>query len=283
MVEARRMGKSELFAHFPKRFGGRDFGDEIAERLTKAGLKFQRDPGIGGLRPDFLVIGPQGQRVVIEAKAWNPRGGNTARAIEQATHYQSLSGADKAFVVLPESRGSFAAKGVVSAEALVPAVTSFLEQRRQRPAAGTVKSKARGDKRDKSRKESRQATIFAAMPFDRGYDDTYFVAMSYAAERVDAACTRVDREEFTGDIVEEIKRLIKTSVAVVVDLSEGKPNVLYEAGFAHALAKPTVHICSTSMSELPFDVRNWNTLKYRRGQTIKLREPLARRLEAIIG
>ena len=264
------MGKSELFAHFAKRLTGREFDDHIAERLKEAGLKFQREPEIGGLQPDFIVTGPHGQRVVIEAKAWDPRGGNTARALEQAAHYQSLSGADKAFVVLPESAKNFEAKGVVSADGLIPAVTSFLEQPTRRY------------KRGKRRKSSRRATIFAAMPFDRDYDDTYFVAMSYAAEQVDAACTRVDREEFAGDIVEEIKRLIKASIAVVVDLSDGRPNVLYEAGFAHALGKPTVHICSTSLSELPFDVRNWNTLGYKRGQTTKLREPLARRLDAVI-
>jgi len=70
---------------------------------------------------------------------------------------------------------------------------------------------------------------------------------------------------------------------VIVDLSEAKPNVLYEAGYAHALRKPVVHICSTPLSELPFDVRNWNTIAYRRGQTALLREPLARRLKAVMG
>jgi nucleoside 2-deoxyribosyltransferase len=93
----------------------------------------------------------------------------------------------------------------------------------------------------------------------------------------------VDRKEFSGDIVEEIKRLIRGSAAVIVDLSEVKPNVLYEAGYAHALRKPVVHICSTPLSKLPFDVRNWNTIAYRRGQTALLREPLARRLKAVMG
>ena len=55
-----------------------------------------------------------------------------ARALEQAARYQSLAGADKAFVVLPESTKNFEAKGVVSAEALVAAVKSFLEQKPKR-------------------------------------------------------------------------------------------------------------------------------------------------------
>jgi nucleoside 2-deoxyribosyltransferase len=120
------------------------------------------------------------------------------------------------------------------------------------------------------------------MPLDRGYDDTFFIAMSHASVKVNAACTRVDREEFTGDIVQEIRRLIHTSIAVIVDLSESKPNVLYEAGYAHALGKPSVHICSTPIAELPFDVRNWNTIPYHRGQTAQLRAPLTKRLTAAL-
>jgi len=43
--------------------------------------------------------------------------------------------------------------------------------------------------------------IFAAMPFSSDYDDTYFIAMSHAAEQVGADCKRVDLKEFSGDIV----------------------------------------------------------------------------------
>lgn len=96
------------------------------------------------------------------------------------------------------------------------------------------------------------------------------------------ACVRVDKEEFSGDIVEEIKRLISSSAAVIVDLSENRPNVLYEAGFAHALKKPVVHLSSTALTELPFDVRNWNTIPYGLGQVTTLRVRLAERLRAAL-
>ena len=97
-----------------------------------------------------------------------------------------------------------------------------------------------------------------------------------------AVCERIDQSEFSGDIVEEIKRLIHASIGVIVDLSELKENVLYEAGFAHALQKPTVHICSTDLSGLPFDVRNWNTIPYTLGGTMNLRQKLAARLAAVV-
>jgi hypothetical protein len=137
-------------------------------------------------------------------------------------------------------------------------------------------------KQAKTKQLPADRTVFAAMPFDREFDDTFFVAMSYAAESINATCKRVDKTEFTGDIVAEIRRLIRKSVAVIVDLSGSKPNVLYEAGYAHALNKPTVHICSTPFSELPFDVRNWNTMEYALGQTSRLKGPLVRRLKSVM-
>ncbi len=246
------------------------FEEAIAKQLTKAGFKFEREPAIGGLRPDFLVKGPHGELVLVEAKAWDPRRGNTARALEQARHYQAVTGVDRAFLVLPELRKNFESKGVVSAGTLLSSLEALFEEagsRRRRPVP---------------RKQPRGRAVFAAMPFEREYDDTYLVAMSYAAEQANTACKRVDRTEFSGDIVAEIKRLIDESIAVIVDLSEAKPNVLYEAGYSHALEKPTLHICSTPLSELPFDVRNWNTLEYTRGQTAKLRDPLARRLRSVL-
>jgi hypothetical protein len=244
--------------------------EEVASLLREAGFEFYREPTLGGLRPDFLVKGPSGEHVVVEVKAWDPRGGNTARAMSQSRYLKLRTRADHAVVVLPLLQRNFRESGVVSTNALIDTLALFFEHPSSR--------------KGKVSKPARRATptVFAAMPFDRKYDDTYFVALSYAAEKINAACTRVDRTEFSGDIVEEIKRLIHSSIAVVVDLSESKPNVLYEAGFSHALRKPTVHICSTPLEQLPFDVRNWNTLPYKTGQTSALRDPLAKRLASAL-
>lgn len=243
--------------------------DQIARRLSKASMEYEREPNIGGLRPDFIVHGPEGQIVVVKAKGWTSRGGSTARAAEHVERYKEATGADRAFVVLWDLKKNFHNWGVVNVDGLVPSL--------QRYFAKVSPTRKRAPK-----KTPEGRTVFAAMPFDRAYDDTYFVAMSHAAEKVKAACTRVDGEEFTGDIVEEIRRLISRSIGVIVDLSESRPNVLYEAGFAHALEKPSVHICSTALADLPFDVRNWNTIEYEKGRTTALRRTLTRRLRAVL-
>jgi len=125
-------------------------------------------------------------------------------------------------------------------------------------------------------------TVFAAMPFASEYDDVFFVAMAFAAEQTGTTAKRVDREPFEGDVVDKICQMIRDSVGVIADLSDALPNVMYEVGYAHALERPTIHICSTPLSELPFDVRNWNTLAYKKGQTFGLREKLAERLKAAL-
>jgi hypothetical protein len=274
------------------------FEDQLENILRNAHIAYRRQPSIGGLRPDFIVIGPHGEKVVLEVKMWDPRGGNTARAFHQVQLYKKATGADQALIVMPDLKKNYKRNGVIKLETVLPTLQKLFKLPQEGlPAAPAhpreESSGAKGPERAaaRPRRAPRPAPepapskrmIFAAMPFASEYDDTYFIAMSHAAEQVGAECKRVDRKEFSDDIVAEIKRLITASAAVIVDLSEAKPNVLYEAGYAHALKKPTVHICSTPLSELPFDVRNWNTIPYRRGQTALLQEPLTRRLKAVMG
>lgn len=125
-------------------------------------------------------------------------------------------------------------------------------------------------------------TVFAAMPFAAEYEDVYFVAMVDAARAVGAACRRLDREDYAGDVVKKLSELIHGCDAVIADISDANPNVLYEVGHAHALQRPAVHICSMPLAELPFDVRNWNTLRYTKGRTHALRDELRTRLRAVL-
>lgn len=251
----------------PRESGVR-FEMRVAEALRAAGIQFEMQPPVGGLRPDFIVKTPLGRTLVIEAKAWKPSPENKARAAEQAKYYAEAIGADRGFVVLPELDKGDHMQGLVSLDQLIPE----LKQEFERPP-GSATLQMQPETND---------FVFAAMPFSPEYDDVYLVAMTYAARKVDATCVRVDLEEFSGDVVEEIKKLIRGSIAVIADLSDGHPNVLYEVGFAHALEIPSVHVASTDLARLPFDVRNWNTIKYEKGRTTHLKRRLARRLKTAV-
>jgi hypothetical protein len=245
----------------------KDFEKIIADQLRDAGIKFATQKALAGLAPDFIVYAPDGRQFIVEVKDWDFPG-LTTEASRQAQNYQDAMKADGAFVVIPGLKRSLPSKGVVNLDGLVPALQAELETTRTRsnPPMATNVSKL----------------VFAAMPFAPQYEDVFFIAMRYAAEQAGAVCTRVDRREFQGSVVDEIQRLIRKSVAVFVDLSEAKPNVLYETGYAHALKKPCIHICSTSLEKLPFDVLQWKTTKYSPGQTYKLGKELARRLKEIL-
>ena len=243
--------------------------ERIENSLLDERIEFETEVAIGGVQADFVVRTADGRTLVIDAKAWDKTAGFRNRAAHQAELYEDYVGADRAFVVVESLERSRVSEGVVTPDRLVTALKQEIAK--------------------ESLSEGKQARIqeppvphvFAAMPFDPKYDDTYFVAMAHAAESIGAVCKRVDGEEFSGDIVGEIQALIKSAIAVIVDLSESRPNVLYEAGYSHALERPTIHICSTPFRDLPFDVAHWNTIGYRRGQTHDLITPLARRLLVI--
>jgi hypothetical protein len=244
--------------------------EQIADVLSRENIQFDRNVSIGGVQPDFVVYAPDGRQFIVETKTWSNRPGFRKRAEHQAELYEGQIGADGAFLVLANLERSNASAGAVTLDKLVPALKkAFAEPPPERRAQKPV---------DKSP----GSHVFAAMPFDGRYDDVFLVAMSYAAEQIGSVCKRVDKVEFSGDIVAEIEKLIRAARAVIIDLSESKPNVLYEAGYAHALNKPVVHICSTPLEDLPFNVAQWNTLSYGQGQTFDFRERLANTLREVV-
>jgi nucleoside 2-deoxyribosyltransferase len=242
----------------------------VIETLSDLGATWQEEPAVGGVRPDFLVEMPDGRRVVIEVKATaEPTVLNVADARAQAARIAEVAGADLGLAVFALPHLALEAEGAVGISDLPRALVSPVPAVAHREAAPEVVEQAR--------------TVFAAMPFAAEYEDVYFVAMVDAARAVGAACRRLDREDYAGDVVLKLTSLIGGCDVVIADISDANPNVMYEVGYAHALERPTVHICSTGLDKLPFDVRNWNTLGYTKGRTHALRDDLIRRLSAVIG
>jgi len=249
----------------------KELTNEIAELLRKEEyLSFEREVDIGGIRANFFVTTRNNRKYIIDVKTWDTFSGFRNRAAHQAGLLKETLRVDEVFVVVDNLQKSSISEGVVTLASLIPAINEAISKEKS------------PRKRSKKIVDTSEKHIFAAMPFAEKYDDVYYVAMSYAAERVDSVCLRVDQIEYSGNIVAEIQKLIRSSMAVIVDLSESLPNVLYEAGYAHALKKPTIHITSTPLEQLPFDVAQWNTLSYEQGQTYKFRRPLAKRLQESI-
>lgn len=265
-------------------YSGLRFERTVARNLRKQGFTIDTNVGIRGVSPDAVLRAKNGRVFAVDFKAYPMDHENAQRQLQL---YRKATGLEH-FYVVKGLKKSAPEQGIVSEHELA----ATLSHRAKRTIAVAWSSHRRGlaakrhipsrraiaVARDRNRPKLTSKIIFAAMPFSDQYDDTFFNAMVPAAKQVGAACKRVDVEGVNGDVVIEIEHLIEGSIAVIADLSESRANVLYETGYAHALKRPTFHICSTSLKHLPFDVRNWNTVKYRIGQTYKLKTELSKLL-----
>jgi hypothetical protein len=247
-----------------------DFFQYISRVFENQPLTYSSDVVVGSTSSDFYVESPTGSSSIFEVKSWKPTKRNIQRAIHLSSLYLSASGADYAFIVMPGSFDSSLETGVVSSAEL----EEFVEE-------NVVSAPKKSRRKSPMVKPKPKEFIFASMPFANEYDDTFLVAMKPAAIELGYDCIRVDYEQFSGDIVVEIKELISKSRAVVADLSEARPNVLFEVGYAEALDKPVVQI-STNRANLPFNVRNNKTLGYSIGQSTRLRSRLIKEFSGIL-
>jgi hypothetical protein len=254
----------------------------IEQYLTRAGYDVRAGVNVEGLYADLVVRDPAGKTYVIEAKS-HTGGSPYSRPLETdyVRRLRAATKADEAFVVVPQPARR-ATAGVITVADLHKRFPPIPQRVRRVSRGASSTPKRRSPARPTPRTRRARQLVFAAMPFDKRYEDVYFFAMRLAAKAIGAACKRVDQEEFVGDIPAKIRHLISQSIAAIVDVSGAKPNVLYEAGFAHARGLPTVHICSTPLRKLPFDISHDSTLEYSLGQTHELATRLRRRLKAVV-
>lgn len=102
---------------------------------------------------------------------------------------------------------------------------------------------------------------FTIMPFGGWFDNYYSQIYSHAIEESGLVPRRADDVYRPGTIVHDIWDLTKTAKIIVADLTGKNPNVLYELGLAHALAKPVILI-TESLDDIPFDLRALRIIEY---------------------
>lgn len=241
---------------------------KVATLLADAKIPFRQDVAVGGLVPDITLRSPKGHTIVLDLNERAPGARGLKLASRQAERYKKVIGIDGAYIVVNGLLRSKPEEGLLSPDDFVDFVFTELNK----PPELTGEPVLMNLKPPK-------ATVFIAMPFAEEYDDA-FVAIVNAIKSAGAASKRTKEEHFAGFVMPEVERLINESVGVVADLSEAKPNVVYELGFARGAGKSVVAVSSTK--ELPFDVAQLNYLEYRKGQTNKLTQPLAERLKSVL-
>ncbi len=103
--------------------------------------------------------------------------------------------------------------------------------------------------------------VFVAMPYSEQFEDVYELGIYPALRECGYICERLDRTAFIGDILEHMKDRIRTARFVLADLTEARPNVYLEVGYAWGLGVPVLFIARAG--EAPhFDVSTHRCLFY---------------------
>lgn len=105
---------------------------------------------------------------------------------------------------------------------------------------------------------------FVIQPFDGGiFDKRYNDVFEPAIKKAGLEPYRVDRDPSVSIPIVEIERGIKDSEICLAEITSDNPNVWFELGYAIAVQKEVVLICSSErIAKFPFDVQHRNIIKY---------------------
>ncbi len=102
---------------------------------------------------------------------------------------------------------------------------------------------------------------FVVMKFEETYDNLYREVIRPVCEKSGFDVHRADDVFRPGIILQDIINSLLDSDLVIAEVTPPNPNVFYELGYAHALAKPTVLLARRG-GELPFDISGYRVIFY---------------------
>lgn len=104
------------------------------------------------------------------------------------------------------------------------------------------------------------------MPFDPEFDGVYRDLIKAPLEVGGFRVSRADDPKrgtvVHQNIYDEIVRNLWDADYIIADLTNYKPNVIYELGIAHTLNKRTVQISQQLDRAIPFDIKSQNVISY---------------------
>ncbi len=113
--------------------------------------------------------------------------------------------------------------------------------------------------------------IFVAMPFSEDFENVYEFGIYPAIRDCGFICERTDHSHWFGDTLDRIKVGIESASLVVADLTENRPNVYLEVGYAWGKGVPVIFLAKKG-EILPFDVSTHRCIFY--GSFTKLKKDL---------
>jgi hypothetical protein len=113
----------------------------------------------------------------------------------------------------------------------------------------------------RDRSSPRQASCFLVMPFGQEWSADVHRILAGACDAAGVRPVRGDDLFTPTDILEDIWQGINAADFVMADITGRNPNVLYELGMAHTLAKPVL-ILSRDARDIPIDLATRRVIVY---------------------
>ena len=128
---------------------------------------------------------------------------------------------------------------------------------------------------------------FVIQPFDGGvFDKRYDSVFAPAIEAAGVQPYRVDRDPSVSIPIQDIENGIRDSIICFADITTDNPNVWFELGFALAIPKEVVLVCSNERAtKYPFDIQHRSIIQYDTGAPqdySELQEKITERIKAIL-
>ena len=128
-------------------------------------------------------------------------------------------------------------------------------------ARKTQKAKPRAKTKARRPVKPQSGVCFTIMPFGGWLDDYYSEIYVPAIKAAGLSPHRADDLFRPSTIVNDIWDYTRKARVLLADLTGKNPNVFYELGLAHALAKPAI-LLAESMDDIPFDLRSLRIIVY---------------------
>ena len=126
----------------------------------------------------------------------------------------------------------------------------------------------------------KQGYAFIAMPMDS--EDHALVdvleAVKEAANKCGVHAERIDEPQSNERITDRILESIQKAEYVIVDLTNSRPNVFFEAGYAHGIGKVPIYFARQG-TKLEFDLKDYPVLFFRNLKELK--ESIEKRIRGL--
>ena len=110
---------------------------------------------------------------------------------------------------------------------------------------------------------------FVIQPFDSGeFDKRFDEIVEPALKSAGLRAYRVDKDPSVDTPIEAIEKQMTKAAICLADISTDNPNVWYERGYAFAVGRPVIMICSDKRGlNFPLDIQHRSIIVYRSEST----------------